>query len=179
MKQLLSTYQPSATAFNGLGVYDPHDDGTRLSNNSVRWIGAESGEPNADDIWSTATRDGLYSGDQSPTRGTNRLGVHMCKQQKCDGNKAREFDISTRTPTDQIQRKQAPSLSQSWQLVSLHRSRRPRPIRIHNPRPCGVPADDRRTELRRDLAAASAGLLAHADRAALRHEHDVDPLACS
>ena len=67
MKQLLSTYQPSATAFNGLGVYDPHDDGTRLSNNSVRWIGAESGEPNADDIWSTATRDGLYSGDQSPT----------------------------------------------------------------------------------------------------------------
>ena len=67
MKQLLSTYQPSATAFNGLGVYDLHDDGTRLSNNSVRWIGAESGEPNADAIWSTATRDGLYSGDQSPT----------------------------------------------------------------------------------------------------------------
>ena len=50
MKQLLSTYQPSATAFNGLGVYDPHDDGTRLSNNFVRWIGAESGEPNVDDI---------------------------------------------------------------------------------------------------------------------------------
>jgi hypothetical protein len=67
MKQLLSTYQPSATAFNGLGVYDPHDDGTRMSNNSVRWIGAESGEPNVDDIWSTATQDGLYSGDQSPT----------------------------------------------------------------------------------------------------------------
>ena len=39
MKQLLSTYQPSATAFNGMGVYNPHDDGTRLSNNSVRWIG--------------------------------------------------------------------------------------------------------------------------------------------
>jgi hypothetical protein len=46
MKQLLSTYQPSATAFNGLGVYDPHDDGTRLSNNSVRWIGVESDESN-------------------------------------------------------------------------------------------------------------------------------------
>ena len=42
------------------------ESATRLSNNSVRWIGTESGEPNADDIWSTASQDGFYSGAGDP-----------------------------------------------------------------------------------------------------------------
>ena len=39
---------------------------TRLSNSPVRWIGDESGLPNAPDIWSTAAQQNDYSGVGDP-----------------------------------------------------------------------------------------------------------------
>jgi hypothetical protein len=39
---------------------------TRLSDSPVRWIGDESGLPNAPDIWSTATQQNDYSGVGDP-----------------------------------------------------------------------------------------------------------------
>lgn len=39
---------------------------TRLSDSPVRWIGDESGLPNAPDIWSTAAQQNDYSGVGDP-----------------------------------------------------------------------------------------------------------------
>merc|ERR1712096_511023 len=44
MKKHLPTWQPNATAWNGLGQYSSSQD-TRLSDSPVRWIGTESGHP--------------------------------------------------------------------------------------------------------------------------------------
>lgn len=65
MKAKLPGWQPLAAAFNGLGSYSPNQD-TRLSKSPVRWVGTESGLPNAKDIWSTATQQNDYSGTGDP-----------------------------------------------------------------------------------------------------------------
>ena len=67
MRTLIQRSQPHATAFNGLGFFTQGPtQTTRLSPSPVRWIGTESGLPNADDIWSTAKEVNDYSGVGDP-----------------------------------------------------------------------------------------------------------------
>lgn len=66
IKENLSKWQPGATAFNGLGQYDPATNETSITKSAVRWIGTESGLPNADDIWSTASQERDFSGIGDP-----------------------------------------------------------------------------------------------------------------
>ena len=61
MKAKLPLWQPTAVAWNGLGQYQSSVD-TKLSSAPVRWVGTESGLPNADNIWSTASEKADYSG---------------------------------------------------------------------------------------------------------------------
>ena len=63
MKKLLLTEQPHAAAFNGLGFFE--QGASHPSQSAIRWIGTESGLPNAPDIWSTAAQTNDYSGTGS------------------------------------------------------------------------------------------------------------------
>ena len=66
MRTHLPEWQPKAVAWNGLGNYDPHSNDTVLTKSPVRWIGTESGLPNAKNIWATASQKGDYSGTGDP-----------------------------------------------------------------------------------------------------------------